>query len=295
MFLVFPPLLSLVFSRDDFFFLFKALRCAGLSVYFLVVSSSPTDVAEGNVGRGFYNLWEASALRPVSLDWTCQVLPSFFFPLSRWMAGGAGVEYFPAPSRSGDCQSAPPETGLNRNRALWSVSVQFSIVAQLCPTLCDPMNRSTPDLPVHHQPGVHPNPCPSSQWWHPTIILCRPLLLLPSIFHSIRVFSNESALLIRWPKYWSLSLNISASNEHPGLISFTMDWLDLLAVQGTLKSLSSPTTQFKRITSSVLSLFYCPALTSLHDYWRNHSFGYTDLFGKVMSLLFNTLSRFTHL
>ena len=79
------------------------------------------------------------------------MLPSFFFPLSRWMAGGAGVEYFPAPSRSGDCQSAPPETGLNRNRALWSVSVQFSIVAQLCPTLCDPMNRSTPDLPVHHQ------------------------------------------------------------------------------------------------------------------------------------------------
>ena len=127
------------------------------------------------------------------------------------------------------------------------------------------------------------------------LILCRPLLLPPSIFPSIRVFSSESALCISWPKYWSFSFNISPSNEHPGLISFTMDWFDLLADQGTLKSLSSPTTQFKRITSSVLSLFYCPALTSVHDYWRNHSFDYTDLFGKVMSLLFNTLSGFTHL
>ena len=81
-------------------------------------------------------------------------LPSasqFFFPLSRRMAWGAGAEYFPAPTRSGDCQSAPPEAGLDRNRALWSVSVQFSSVAQSCPTLCEPMNRSTPGLPVHHQ------------------------------------------------------------------------------------------------------------------------------------------------
>ena len=82
-------------------------------------------------------------------------------------------------------------------------------------------------------PGVHPNPCPSSR-----LILCRPLLLLPSIFPSFRVFSNESALRISWPKYWSFSVNISPSNEHPGLISFRMDWLDFLAVQeGTLKSL----------------------------------------------------------
>ena len=86
--------------------------------------------------------------------------------------------------------------------------------------------------------GVYPNPMsiesvmPSSH-----LILCRPLLLLPSVFPSIRVFSNESALRIRWPKYWSFSFNISPSNEHPGLISFRMDWLDLLAVQGTLKSL----------------------------------------------------------
>ena len=86
-------------------------------------------------------------------------------------------------------------------------------------------------------PGVHPNPCPLSQWCHPTISSCCPLLHLPSIFPSIRVFSNESALHIRWSKYWSFSFNISPSNEHPGLISFRMDLLDLLAVQGTLKSL----------------------------------------------------------
>ena len=99
-------------------------------------------------------------------------------------------------------------------------------------------------------------------------ILYSPLLLLPSIFPSIRVFSNESALRIRRPKYWSFSFNISPSNEHPGLISFRMDWLDLLAVQGTLKS--SPTPQFKSINSA-LSLLYSPTLTSIHDHWKNHS------------------------
>ena len=101
------------------------------------------------------------------------------------------------------------------------------------------------------------------------LILCRPLLLLPSIFPSIRVFSNESALCIRWPKYWSFSFNISPSNEHPGLISFRMDWLDLLVVQGTLKS--SPTPQFKSINSLVLSFLYSPTLISIHDHWKNHS------------------------
>ena len=84
-------------------------------------------------------------------------------------------------------------------------------------------------------PGAYPNSYPLSRWCHPTI--CHPLLLLPSIFPSIRVFSNESALCMRWPKYWSFSFNISPSSEHTGLISFRMDWLDLLAVQGTLKSL----------------------------------------------------------
>ena len=101
------------------------------------------------------------------------------------------------------------------------------------------------------------------------LILCCPLLLLPSIFPSIRVFSNESALRIRWPKYWSFSFSISSSNEHPGLISFKEDWLDLLAVQGTLKS--SPTPQFKRINSLALSFLYSLTLTSIHDQWKNHS------------------------
>ena len=115
---------------------------------------------------------------------------------------------------------------------------QFSPVTQSCLTLCDSMDHSMPGLPVHHQlleftqthlielviPYNH-------------LILWRPLLLLPSIFLSIRVFSNESVLRIRWPKYWSFSFNISPSNEHSGLISFRMVWLDLLAVQGTLKRL----------------------------------------------------------
>ena len=101
------------------------------------------------------------------------------------------------------------------------------------------------------------------------LVLCRPLLLLPSIFPSIRVFSNESALHIRWPKYWSFSFSISPSNEHQRPISFRMNWLDLLAVQGTHKS--SPTPQFKSINSSVLSFLYSPTLTSIHDHWENHS------------------------
>ena len=95
------------------------------------------------------------------------------------------------------------------------------------------------------------------------VILCHPLLLLPSVFPSIRIFSNESALCIRWPKYWSFSFNISPSNEHSGLISLRMDWLDLLTVQWTIES--SPTPQFKTINSSVLSFLYSPTLTSIHD------------------------------
>ena len=124
------------------------------------------------------------------------------------------------------------------------------------------------------------------------LILSHPLLLLPSIFPSIRVFSNESALWIRWPKYWSFSFSIRPSNEHPGLISFRMDWLDLLAAQGTLKSLlphhinSSP---HQSINSSALSFPYTPTLTSIHDYWKNHSLDKMDFVGKVMSLFFNRL------
>ena len=102
------------------------------------------------------------------------------------------------------------------------------------------------------------------------LILCCALLFPPSIFPSIRVFSNESVLCIRWPKYWSFSFNISPYNEYSRLISFRLDWLDLLAIQGTLKSLLTP--QFKSINSSVLSFLYSPTLTSIHDYWKNHSF-----------------------
>ena len=103
------------------------------------------------------------------------------------------------------------------------------------------------------------------------LILCRPLLLLPSIFPSIRLFSKESVLHIRWPEYWSFSFGISPSNECSGLISFRMDWLALLAVQGTLKSLLQHHSS-KSINSSVLSFLYSPTLTSIHDYWKNHSF-----------------------
>ena len=101
------------------------------------------------------------------------------------------------------------------------------------------------------------------------LILCRPLLFLPSIFHSIRVFSNESALFIRWPKYWSFSLNISPSNEHPRLICFWMDRLDLMQSKGHSRVFSKP--QFKSINTSALRFLYSPTLTSIHDYWKNHS------------------------
>ena len=102
-------------------------------------------------------------------------------------------------------------------------------------------------------------------------ILCCPCFLWPLIFPSIRVFSNESALHIRWPKYWSFSFSICPSNECSGLISFKMDWLDLLAIQGTLKNLS-PTPQSIIINSLALNLLYGPTLTFIHDYWKKHSF-----------------------
>ena len=102
------------------------------------------------------------------------------------------------------------------------------------------------------------------------LILCCSLLFPPSIFPSNRAFLNESVLCIRWTKYWGFSFNISPSNEHSGLISFRMDWLDLLAVQGTLESLLK-TPQFKIINSSVLSFHYSLTLPSIHNYWKNHS------------------------
>ena len=139
------------------------------------------------------------------------------------------------------------------------------------------MNCSTlrfPDLPWPSQSLLKlmsiESVMPFSQF-----ILCHPLLLLPSIFPSIRVFSNESSLRIRWLKYWSFSFSISPSNEYSGLISFRIDPFDLLAVQGTLKSPPAP--QCESISSSALCLLYCPPLTSVRDYWKNHSFDYTDL------------------
>ena len=140
------------------------------------------------------------------------------------------------------------------------------------------MNHSTPGLPIQHQLLESTQTCviesvmPSNH-----LILCRPLLLPPSIFPSIRIFSNESALRIRWPKYWSFSFNISPSNEHPGLLSFRMDWLDLLAVQGTLKSLL----QHHSSKASILqcSAFFIVQLS--HPYMttrkKKQSFDYPDL------------------
>ena len=147
-------------------------------------------------------------------------------------------------------------------------SVQLSSVAQSCLTLCDPMNRSTPvSLSITNFQSL-PKPIsielvmPSN---HP--ILCHPLLFIPSIFPSIRVFSSLSVLM-KWPKYWSLP--ISPSSEFSGLISFRMDWFDLLAVQGTLKSFL----QHHSLNTYSLSLnfLYYPTLTSIHDCWKNHRF-----------------------
>ena len=149
--------------------------------------------------------------------------------------------------------------------------MQFSSVAQSCPTLCDPMNlsiqaslsitnsRSLPKLMSIElvMPSSH-------------LILCHALLLLPSIPPSIRIFSNESTLRMRWPKYWSFSFSIIPSKEHPGLISFRMDWLDLLAVQGTLKSLLQHHTSKASILQRS-AFFTVPTLTSIHDHWKNHS------------------------
>ena len=156
------------------------------------------------------------------------------------------------------------------SRIIGIVSVQFSSVTQLCLTLCDPKDRRTPGLSVHQklteftQTHVH--------WVGDAIQTPYPLSSpsLPALnLSSVRVFSNDSVLQIRWPEYWSFSLNISPSNEHSGLISFSMDWLDLLAVQGTLKSLLTP--QFKSINSSPLSYLYSPTLTPMHHYWKNHN------------------------
>uniref|UniRef100_A0AC11E5R3 Uncharacterized protein n=2 Tax=Ovis aries TaxID=9940 RepID=A0AC11E5R3_SHEEP len=169
-------------------------------------------------------------------------------------------------------------------------SVQFSSVAQLCLTLCDPMNCSMPGLPVHHHSQRSlklmsiKSVMPSSH-----LNLCHLLFLLPSIPPSIRVFSNNSTLCMRWPTYWSFSFSIIPSKEYPGLISFRMDWLDLLAVQGTLKSLLQH-------HSSKASILWCSAFFIVQLSHPSMTTGKTialtrrTLVGKVMSLLFNMLS-----
>ena len=141
-------------------------------------------------------------------------------------------------------------------------------------------------------PGIHSNSCSSSQWCYPAIhlILCHPLLLLPPIPPSIRVFSNESTLCMRWPKYWSFSFSISPSKEHPGLISFRMDWLDFLAVQGALKNLL----QHHSSKASILrcSVFFTVQLS--HPYMttgKTIALTRRTFVGKVMSLLLNMSSR----
>ena len=146
-------------------------------------------------------------------------------------------------------------------------SVQLSSVTQWCPTLCDPMNRSTPGLPVHHQ-LLHKLMSIDSVMPSNYLMLCH-LLLPPSIFPSIRVFSNESTLRMRWPKYWSFSFSISPFNEHPGLISFTMDWLDLLQSKGLSRVFSNTTVQKHQFLA--LSFPHSPTLASIHDHWKNHS------------------------
>ena len=121
------------------------------------------------------------------------------------------------------------------------------------------------------------------------LILCHLLLLPPSIFPSIRVFSNELALCIRWPKYWSFSFSISSSNEHSGLISFRIDWFNLHAVQGTLKRLLQ---HYENISSSALSFLYGTTLISVPDYWKTIALTIWTFVGEVTTLLFITLSRF---
>ena len=150
-------------------------------------------------------------------------------------------------------------------------SVQFSCSVVSNSLRHHGLQHTRPPCPSQ-TPGIYSNLCPLSRWCHPTISSCHPLLLPPSVFPSIRVFSNESVFHITWPKYWSFSFNISPSNEYSRLISFRMDRLGLLAVQGTLKSL------FQHHSSKALilrqSAFFTVQLShpSIHDYWKNHSF-----------------------
>ena len=178
----------------------------------------------------------------------------------------------------------------NRDGRVRLSDFQFSSV-QSRPTLCNPMNRSTPDLPVHHQLPEFTQTCVhrvSDDISH--LILCCPLLLLTPVPPSIRDFSNKSILYMRWSKYWSFSFSISPSKEHPGLISFRMDWLDLLAVQGILKSLL----QHHSTKASILlcSAFFTVQLS--HPYktaGKTIALTRQTFVSRVISLILNMLSR----
>ena len=173
----------------------------------------------------------------------------------------------------------------------WTHLTSVSSVSPSCPALCDPMDYSTPGFPVFvifrsllKLMSIE-SVMPSNH-----LILCRPLFLLPSVFPSNRVFSNESVIRIRWQKYWSISFNISPSNEYSEWISFRIDWLNLLAVQGTLKSLL----QHHSSKASILwhSAFFTVQLS--HPYvttGKTIALGRQTFVGKIMSLLFNILSR----
>ena len=169
-------------------------------------------------------------------------------------------------------------------------SAQFSSVAQSCLTLCDPMNHSMSGLPVHHQfPQFTQTHVHRVSDAIQPLILCYSLLLLPPNTPSIRVFFSESTLAMRWPKYWSFSFSISPSNEHPGLISFRMDWLDRLAVQGILKTLL----QHHSSKASILlhsALFTVQFSHSCMTTGKTIALTRQTFVGKVMSLLLNMLS-----
>ena len=234
------------------------------------------------------SLCPSTHVKEAEVEWCYEDLEDLLWPWSTNEAGERLTEFFQE-------NSLVMQTPfLKKHKRQLYTSVQFSSVAQLCLTLCDPMNCSTPGLPVHHQlpefTQTHVHRVSDAIQPSSHLILCRPLVLLPPIPPSIRVFSNESTLRIRWPKYWSFNSSIIPSKEHPGLISFRMDWLDLLAVQGTLKSLLQH-------HSSKASILQCSAFFTVqlsHPYMttgKTIALTRRTFVGKVMSLLFNMLSR----
>ena len=266
---IFPLFLNWIFKKFILLKKFKEAlfkQCLSLCVLCLVTHSCPAlcDLMDcGRPGSSIYGILQARIQEWVAML-SCK---------------GASQSRSPA-LQVDSLLSEPPGKPL----------ITFSSV-QSCPTHCDPMDWSTPGFPVHHQ---LPEFTQTHVHWvgdaiQPPDPLC-PLLLLPSIFPRIRVFSNESVLRIQWPKYWSFNFSISPSSEHPGLISFRMDWLDLLAVQGTHKSLL----QHHSSKASILrrSAFFTVQLS--HPYMttgKTIALTRQTFVGKVMSLLFNMLSR----